>query len=385
MKKYILTILILAFLAIPAYGALTNSVDVDAGQITSYWWTGTPLMDIAWLNAKEVESILEGETAIGSLWFDPTDTAPDTDEGMVYYHESDESLKLRTSSAWVDIDVSGASSLGTAYGIGSAITVDTDAITLTTTDAANNVILALVHAETGNFSPMTISNASAYPSIAITTTGAGADITGSSATWSVSAAGVGTFVSLVLENGETIKNDSNNEIEFAVPSGEDISFNLATSNTCTLTTDSGLDSFAFGVVDDLEGVGTIVFDDAASTITETGTTNGYDLTIAQAGTIDVSLILSSAGSITDALSLITTDSVGVIKISSSDVLDIDTIDDIDIDISDGTYTLTINGGTAAHSYQCTTDSVPQSVTLVAADATAWVVTQSVGTWVNKSN
>jgi len=46
---------------------------------------------------------------------------------------------------------------------------------------------------------------------------------------------------------------------------------------------------------------------------------------------------------------------------------------------------TINGGTAAEYYNCYTDSAGQSVTLVAVNATEWIVTASVGTWVNDDN
>ena len=46
---------------------------------------------------------------------------------------------------------------------------------------------------------------------------------------------------------------------------------------------------------------------------------------------------------------------------------------------------TINGGTAEKRYQCVTDSVPQSVTLVAVDSEKWVVVAEVGTWANDNS
>jgi len=46
---------------------------------------------------------------------------------------------------------------------------------------------------------------------------------------------------------------------------------------------------------------------------------------------------------------------------------------------------TINGGTAAKSYKCTGDAVKQHVTLVAADATRWVIVAENGTWANDNN
>lgn len=357
MKKNILTILILAFLAIPAYGALTNSVDVDAGQITSYWWTGEPLMDVAWLWSKEVEDILEGTTALTSIYFDPTDTAPTASEGMLYYHETDEALKLRTSSAWVDIDVSGASSLGSAYAIGSAITVDTDAITLTSTDSANNVILALVHGETGNFSALTITNASAYPGIQITGSSTGADITGTSATWSVATTGVATLVGATIGNSDLtftepssnnvyLLADADSQLTIGGTSKEDINLNFHTADTLTISSSTGMDKVAWGGVDEHSGLLSLTFDPAvAGLITIAGTGNTDDISITQTGTTDVSVALVSAGSVSDAIHIESSDSVGGILIDSGDILDIDSVDDITIDTTDGTYTLTIAGGT----------------------------------------
>ena len=46
---------------------------------------------------------------------------------------------------------------------------------------------------------------------------------------------------------------------------------------------------------------------------------------------------------------------------------------------------TINGGTAAKRYECTTDAIPQAVTLTAIDATQWIVTSEVGTWANNNS
>lgn len=46
---------------------------------------------------------------------------------------------------------------------------------------------------------------------------------------------------------------------------------------------------------------------------------------------------------------------------------------------------TINGGTAAKSYKCTGDAVKQHVTIVAADATRWLIVAEDGTWANDNN
>lgn len=46
---------------------------------------------------------------------------------------------------------------------------------------------------------------------------------------------------------------------------------------------------------------------------------------------------------------------------------------------------TINGGTAAKAYECTTDSAKHSVTLVAIDAVQWIVVSECGTWANNNS
>ena len=98
-----------------------------------------------------------------------------------------------------------ADTLDATYSAGAAITVDDGAVTLTTSAASDSAALAIVHGETGNFSGMTLTNASAYPGIQITTTGTGTDITGTSATWSISKAGLITGVGLT-STGEILTN-----------------------------------------------------------------------------------------------------------------------------------------------------------------------------------
>jgi len=88
-----------------------------------------------------------------------------------------------------------ANDLDTAYNGGEGITVDSGtAVTLTTSAASDNAALAIIHGETGNYSGMTLTNASAYPGIQITSSSTGADIAGTSATWSISKAGLITGV-----------------------------------------------------------------------------------------------------------------------------------------------------------------------------------------------
>ena len=406
MKRYIIMLLLaLTFLLCrtpPAEAAMTYGGTFYLSN-RAYLGSGA-YNDPLYRFISEVENSLDGTSGVTSFILTPS-TQPTAAEGKLYYDSAANGLKVYNGTAWQTLDVAGGTSLDQSYDLGAGITVDGGAVTLTTSAASDSAALAIVHGETGNYAGMTLTNASAYPAIQITTSGAGADITGTSATWSISKAGAITAVGLdttgdiTLENDETIKNDTNNEIEFGNGT-EDLSFNFATSNTITLATDSGVDSIAMGVCDDLEGVGTIVFDAAAASITLTADAGAEDLTITQAGSVDASLVLYSAGTgadsvkmysaagididsvddlaitntattsaddfvITqagaqdasliltaggtgaDALSLITSHASGDIKVSSGDMLDIDAADDITIDLAGAAgedITVTNTGG-----------------------------------------
>ena len=155
MKKFILiTILAVLALSSVADAAMTYGAAYYRERISMVGDASST--DPLYLFINEVETTIDGTSGVTNIIFTPS-TVPASTEGSVYYDSAANNLKLYNGSAWVDIDVAGASSLATAYAVGSAITVDTSAITLTTTDAANNVALAIAHAETGNYSAMTLS------------------------------------------------------------------------------------------------------------------------------------------------------------------------------------------------------------------------------------
>ena len=116
----------------------------------------------------------------------------------------------------------------------------------------------------------------------------------------------GTFGSgIVLDNAGTITNATDSEFKFTDAS-EDLSLDMdAAANVVGLKSSTGVNSIAFGTVDDLSGIGTIAFDAAASTITLTATDDAQDLTIGVAGAHNSSLILNSAGTAADALVIAT--------------------------------------------------------------------------------
>jgi len=61
MKKWIIAILLVAILPGSLFGAMTQSIS-NVGKPTSYWWTGTPMKDYAWIWGQEVETVLEAWT-----------------------------------------------------------------------------------------------------------------------------------------------------------------------------------------------------------------------------------------------------------------------------------------------------------------------------------
>ena len=354
MKRIFLIILLFMMLAGIGHAALTYDSDYFLNNISNMLSQSTTDNPI-YLHFEEVTGILEGSSAISTVYF-TGDVPSSLSEGMFWYNTGSKSLQLRTDAATVDIDVAGASSLAAAYVIGQKITL-TSANTLEI-EAPDDIVssgpmlLLDCDEDTDNIAVLQITDAGAGICIDIDGT-TGDDIQGTADSWAVDYAGYGTFVGLLvgaedleLENGAEIQNVVDTEIRFIEGSGagdEDFIFDFQ-ANVIAFKSGTSVVAIDFGDVDALSGINAIAFDAAAAnTITQTGSNDTYDLTISQAGTADCSLILQSAGSITDALSLRTTDAEGVIKISSSDVLDIDAVDDITIDTSNGTYTLTIGG------------------------------------------
>jgi len=371
MKKLLISLLLFAFMIGTVQAALTYDQDFYyKNRMQSLSGSGT---DPLYQFIGEVEGMLDGSgsTTTTNILFTSATSAPTATEGRLYYNATLEKMVLRTSTGWDSLESGGSyASLDEAYNGGAGIVVDDGAVTLTAGNADDNVALAVVQSDTGTTAGMTLTNAGTGNTIDIQGTG-GDDIEGTDDTWTVSAAGLAAFVGITigaedleLENGAEIQNVVDTEIRFLEDNGdtdEDIIFDFGT-NLVALKSGTGVDELAMGAVDDLTGVGTIAFDDAASTITltSTGTT---DLTIAQATTDqDASLILTSSGVGTDALSLLTSGAAGDIKMSSVDNIDIDAADDITIDTAGGTITTTLVGG------DFKVDSTNKSITLDAGEA-----------------
>lgn len=110
-----------------------------------------------------------------------------------------------------------------------------------------------------------------------------------------------------------IRTDTANEIEFGVVGGEDFSLGFGTSNTLTLSSDSGVVTLALGDVDDVSGIGSLVGESSgvlSRFLWEVENVTANDvLTTAECGkwfivdgnTVDVTLTLPSVGATEDGL------------------------------------------------------------------------------------
>jgi hypothetical protein len=277
---------------------------------------------------------------------DPTGTT----EGTIYYDSDNDNLYVRETSGWTDLTAGSGSvsDLDTAYDGGNTIDVDGSAVTLTVSDGDNNVAFALVQNDsTNDNTAMTIASAADLAnaiSLDIDSQTTGRDIEGTGASFYVEGDGsiVGVDVDITgaggitLQNDETILNDVDSEIQLSNGT-EDVSFGLGTSNTLTMTTDTGVDTVNWGDLDAFTGVNSITMDAAASTITLASSGAAEDLTVSLTGATNSSLVLASAGTGVDALTV--TASAGGIDISSQNDIDITTSGAAGQDI-----TLTNSGG-----------------------------------------
>ncbi|HEB27352.1 MAG TPA: hypothetical protein ENI05_06195 [Porticoccus sp.] len=195
MKRLLLILLFIVFVAQPCLGALSPSIDNRKTWKNAYRFTGKP-KDLFTDWCEEVEDALDGTSGVDSLLFSGLSTSAGaalTDEGILFYDTGTDNLKYRNASTLVTLATSTSGTMDETYNQGSGITVDTGTVTLTGTDALNAEVLAIVHAETGVYPAVSISNAGTDPTIEITTSGSGADITGTSVTWSISKTGIATF------------------------------------------------------------------------------------------------------------------------------------------------------------------------------------------------
>jgi len=173
MKKILIFLIFVLVCAVPCLkvmGAFTTSIDDRSTYKHAYVLTGKP-KDKFYDWCQEVEDRIDGTTANNFLYCNP-DAEPDqTNEGTIYYDSDTDGLYYRNASTWVTIAASTSSTLDEAYDAGATIDVDGNAVTLTTSDGDNNVVLAINQQETTNNNDgVTISQAGSGDGIQITTT-----------------------------------------------------------------------------------------------------------------------------------------------------------------------------------------------------------------------
>lgn len=149
-QKYLTLLIMLVLMASVTQATMTyTTLDKPAA-----YGKKTQAVPFIWNWAQELE------TALGSglyVQLTPT-TEPTGATGMLYYDSATNTVKVYTGAAFVALATASGNSLDASYDAGSAITVDGDAITLTTGAAVNNSALAVVHGETtNNNDAMTIS------------------------------------------------------------------------------------------------------------------------------------------------------------------------------------------------------------------------------------
>jgi len=326
------------------------------------------------------------QLVLGKMSLTPTDTVPASAEGNIYWDDSDNALKVYTGATWLALSAgSGDNTLDDAYdqgggGAGRTITADTGAVTITNTDADAAFLLALTPTpgSSAAMGGMSITSGAfcTQDAIQISNAGSGDDIQGTGSTWKVTSAGAATVTDLTLGNGAAITNAVDGAVKIT-EGGEDISLTF-NANTLTLTTASLMDSIAFGVVDDLKGVGSITFDAAAAGITLTADGTGDDLTISVAGATNSSLVLSSAGTEADAFQIITTaGGIDAVLASLNINADEDVADAITITASAGGIDITADGAAAKDlDLVCTNGSV--NISGGEADAAAVTIAAGAG-------
>lgn len=319
MKKILIIFLLLSAVAL---AGLTYNAEYYRKNIQSALG-GSTTADPIYLALNEIETSLEGTSGIDAVYLTPGSVPSTAAEGQLYYDATGDVLKYRNASEWVTLAQSGSATLDEAYDAGNGITVDGSAVTLTVTNTSNNSALDVVQNDTTN-NPITmnLTNTGSGDTLQFTSTG-GKDVDGTSSSWSVTHLGVGSFLGLVvgasdlvLENSEKIENGTNDVLLFNT-GDEDLTIDFTTgANKLTLGANStGATEIAFGDFVTLSGMTAITGQAADLTIGITADAGGEDLIISQAGAVDASVQVVSAGTGADAIDIEA--SAGGISIAST--------------------------------------------------------------------
>lgn len=205
MIKKLIVILFIFVVAASAFGAFTTSIDNRKTYKNSYRWTGRS-KDLLLDWAQEVEDRLDGSTANDNFLFSGRTSDPTSTEGRLYYDTTANVLKYHNGTSFQTLAAeSGTVSLDVAYNNGNTIDVDGSALTFTTSDTDNNVVLAIVQNEaTNDDNAMTITFGAGATGtgLAINSQTSGTDISGDN--WSIAQTGIATLNGAVISTADVL-------------------------------------------------------------------------------------------------------------------------------------------------------------------------------------
>lgn len=335
MKKLITMLIFIAFTA-SCLGAFTTSIENKNTYKNAYRWTGKP-KDLLLNWAQEVEAKLNGSTAIAFSTYTPTDTEPGTTAGMLYYDDSENKFKYYNDSSWIAIESgSVGNSLDGAYDVGRSINVDAGTVTMTATNAADNVALTLIQSDTGTTKGLTITNAGTGNTIDIQGQASSNDIEGTDDSWGISSIGTFTGVIGTWTGDQTWTGSAANVIfdatddELLIEDAAVLSFGDAADVTMTWNATNLLIE---ALVDNTGQI-------------QLGATNSMDLKIMGSTNTDIALFDASAGALLldsypialgDGDAILFGDTLGTGDFTISDASDVLTIDNV----VDGTGTVSL--------------------------------------------
>ena len=333
--KIFLVLIFIVLVARPCFSAFVESMDTRRTYKHAYRWTGKPKDKLlTW--AKEVEDRLTGIVAVEYIYYSPTDTEPAAAaKGTLYYDLSEEKLKFRNASSWVAIEAgSTGNSLDGAYDVGRSITVDAGTVTLTGTNAGDNVVLTLVQSDTGTTKGVVITNAGTGNTIDIQGQASSNDIEGTDDSWGISS--IGTFTGVIgTWTGDQTWTGSTANVLFDATDDE------------LLIEDSAILSFGDAADVTVTWNATNLLIEAATDNTgqiQLGATNAMDLKIVGSTNTDIALFDANPGillmdsypiALGDGDAILFGDTLGTGDFTISDASDVLTIDNI----VDGTGTV----------------------------------------------
>ena len=155
-------------------------------------------------NTSDFQNLITIDST-GMFWT-PTDTAATSTIGMMYFDLSEKAPKFYNGTSWIALPgTSATGTLDNAYdsggaGNGRTVTAHDGAVVLSSTDVDGNDILQINKSpgtsQAGEGAQITMGSNATGSGLLFVNGGSGDDVQGTSDTWSVTKAGVGTLVSL---------------------------------------------------------------------------------------------------------------------------------------------------------------------------------------------